>query len=107
MRAPLKQRKPTPDEAVRIATETAPRLPPAQMPQMDRPVTFTMRLKSGTLSAIEFERPPGGRNAEAADYARFGRRRDRGCADRPGRRNAQAQSGVTLVRIYVSACVLR
>jgi hypothetical protein len=53
VRAPLKQRKPTPDEAVRIATETAPRLPPAQMPQMERPVTFTMRLKSGTLSAIE------------------------------------------------------
>ena len=49
----MKQRKPTPDEAVRIATETAPRLPPAQMPQLDRPVTFTMRLKSGTLAAIE------------------------------------------------------
>jgi hypothetical protein len=49
----LKRLKPTPAETGRIATETAPTLPPAQMPQADRPVTFTMRLKSGTLSAIE------------------------------------------------------
>ena len=53
MRAPLKQRKPTPGEVVRIAAETAPRLPPALMPQTDKPATFTMRLKSGTLAAIE------------------------------------------------------
>jgi hypothetical protein len=54
VRAPLKQRsRPTPAEAVRIATETAPTLPPTLMSQTDKPATFTMRLKSGTLSAIE------------------------------------------------------
>lgn len=53
MRAPLKQRKPSPAEVVRIATETAPTLPPAQMPLVDKPATFTMRLKASTLAAIE------------------------------------------------------
>ena len=45
--------RPSPAEAVKIATETAPTLPPAQITQPDRPATFTMRLKASTLAAIE------------------------------------------------------
>lgn len=52
MKPALKPR-PSPAEAVKIATQTAPTAPPAQMSRPDRPATFTMRLKTSTLAAIE------------------------------------------------------
>jgi hypothetical protein len=54
MKAPLKTRsRPTPEEAVRIATETEPSLPPARLPQTDKQVPFSTRFRTSTLAAIE------------------------------------------------------
>jgi hypothetical protein len=53
MKQPLKSRRPTPAEALAVAAETAPTLPPAQMPPpADRPATITMRLRTGTIAAL-------------------------------------------------------
>lgn len=42
----------SPTEALSIAAETAPRLPPAQIAIPDRPTTLNMRLRQTSLSAI-------------------------------------------------------
>jgi len=44
--------RPTAAEALAIAAETAPMLPPAQMPAADRAATLNMRLRESTISAI-------------------------------------------------------
>ena len=44
--------RPTADEALAIASETAPSLPPAQMPVSDEAATLNMRLRKTTISAI-------------------------------------------------------
>jgi hypothetical protein len=53
MKAQLKPRRSSPDEAVRIAAEVAPSQPPAKLPQQDRATAFNMRLRMSTLAAIE------------------------------------------------------
>jgi len=56
MKASLKPRRPSPDEALAIATNTAPQQPPAQIaePSMaDNPTTFNLRIRRSTVSAIE------------------------------------------------------
>lgn len=56
MKAPLKPRRPSPDEALAIATSTAPQQPPAQInePAMaDTPTTLNLRIRRSTVSAIE------------------------------------------------------
>lgn len=45
--------RPSPSEAVRIATEAAPHFPPAQLESADRTRSFTTRLRTSTLAAIE------------------------------------------------------
>jgi hypothetical protein len=58
MKAPLKSRRPTADEALAIATNTAPRQPPAQILETppalaaDRPTTLNLRVRSSTIAAI-------------------------------------------------------
>jgi hypothetical protein len=53
MKQPLKSRRPTPAEALAVAAETAPSLPPAQMPPpADRPGALTMRLRTSTIAAL-------------------------------------------------------
>ncbi len=44
--------RPTPAEALAVATQTAPTQPPAQMTIFDRPTTLNMRLRETTISAI-------------------------------------------------------
>ena len=54
MKAPLKARsRPSPEEAVRIAAETAPSLPPARLTRDDKQVPFSTRFRGSTLDAIE------------------------------------------------------
>ena len=54
MKAPLKTRgRPTPEEAVRIATAAAPTLPPARLPTVDRAVPFNTRLRLSSVAEIE------------------------------------------------------
>jgi hypothetical protein len=55
MKAPLKTRssRPTPQEAVRIAAEAAPTLPPARLPTEDRAAPFNMRLRLSSIAKIE------------------------------------------------------
>jgi hypothetical protein len=44
--------RPTPAEALAVASQTAPTQPPAQMAVSDRPTTLNMRLRETTISAI-------------------------------------------------------
>ena len=54
MKTPLKQRaRLSPDEAVRIAAETAPTLPPTRLASEDKSRTFNTRLRDSTIAAIE------------------------------------------------------
>ena len=56
MKVTLKPRRPSPDEALAIATSTAPQQPSAQInePAMaDTPTTFNLRIRRSTVSAIE------------------------------------------------------
>jgi hypothetical protein len=54
MKASLKPRaRPSPTDAVRIATQAAPNLPPARLSAEDRSQAFNMRLKASTLAALE------------------------------------------------------
>jgi hypothetical protein len=54
MKASLKPRaRPSPGEAVRIAAEAAPNLPPTRLQTEDRTQAFNMRLKASTIAAIE------------------------------------------------------
>src|SRR3954452_5626798 len=52
MKARMKPR-PTPAEAVRIATEAAPELPPARMPPSDKQLSYSTRLRASTVAALE------------------------------------------------------
>ena len=54
MKASLKPRaRPSPDEAVRIASEAAPSLPPTRLVREDRAQSFNTRLRASTIAAIE------------------------------------------------------
>jgi type II secretory pathway component PulM len=54
MKASLKPRtRPSPTDAVRIATQAAPSLPPTRLSAEDRSQAFNMRLKASTLAALE------------------------------------------------------
>jgi len=54
MKTPLKSRiRLSPDDAIRIAAETAPGLPPARMASSDKAQSFNMRLRTSTIAAIE------------------------------------------------------
>jgi hypothetical protein len=53
MKPQMKSRRPSPAEAVRIAAETAPTLPPARLAQADRTTGFNMRLRMSTLAALD------------------------------------------------------
>lgn len=55
MKAPLKSRRPSPAEALAIATNTAPEQPPARVaaPTLDRPTTLNLRLRRSSVSALE------------------------------------------------------
>jgi hypothetical protein len=54
VKTPLKQRaRLSPDEAVRIAAETAPNLPPTRLASEDKSRTFNTRLRDSTIAAIE------------------------------------------------------
>lgn len=55
MKAPLKTRRPSPVEAVRIAKETAPELPPARLVAEDRAQPFSTRFRASTIAALEAE----------------------------------------------------
>jgi hypothetical protein len=44
--------RPSAEEALRIAAEQAPSLPPAQMALVDRPATLNLRLRSSTIQAL-------------------------------------------------------
>lgn len=50
---PTMKPRPSPSEAVRIASKAAPHFPPAQIDNGDRSRSFTTRLRSSTLAAIE------------------------------------------------------
>jgi hypothetical protein len=53
MKTTLKPRsRPSPDEALAIAAQTTPTLPPAQVQDTDRPATLNMRLRGTTIAAI-------------------------------------------------------
>lgn len=58
MKAPLKSRRPTPDEALAIATSTAPLQPPTQIAEAatvrekDPPTTLNLRVRSSTIAAL-------------------------------------------------------
>ncbi len=55
MKAPLKPRRPSPDEALAIATSTAPRQPPAQIALesiTDAPTTLNLRVRMSTVNAL-------------------------------------------------------
>jgi len=54
MKTPLKSRiRLSPDDAIRIAAETAPGLPPARMAGNDKAQSFNTRLRASTIAAIE------------------------------------------------------
>jgi hypothetical protein len=54
MKTPLKSRvRLSPDEAVRIAAETAPSLPPTRLTSGDKAQSFNTRLRASTIAAIE------------------------------------------------------
>jgi hypothetical protein len=54
MKPPLKPRaRPSPAEAVRIASAAAPQHPPARIENGDRSQAFNTRLRTSTLAAIE------------------------------------------------------
>lgn len=44
--------RPSPEEAVTIATRTAPTLPPARFGVDDRPTTLNLRIRSTTIEAL-------------------------------------------------------
>jgi hypothetical protein len=58
MKAPLKSRRPTPDEALAIAMSTAPLQPPTQIAgassvlERDMPTTLNLRVRSSTITAL-------------------------------------------------------
>jgi hypothetical protein len=52
MKASLKSR-PSPAEAVRLAAEAAPSLPPARLANGDKAQSFNTRLRASTIAAIE------------------------------------------------------
>jgi hypothetical protein len=62
MKAPLKARRPSPTEALAIATSTAPQQPPAQIAQLsaDAPTTLNLRVRKSTVRAIEAAAKGGG-----------------------------------------------
>ena len=56
MKTPLKARRPSPIEALAIATTTAPQQPPAQIqqqPDTDGATTLNLRIRRSTVAAIE------------------------------------------------------
>ena len=59
MRAPLKSRRPSPEEALAIATSTAPTQPPAQVARVPPPAdrepstTLNLRVRMSTISGLE------------------------------------------------------
>lgn len=56
MKAPLKSRRPSPLEALAIATTTAPQQPPAQIHSTqaaDGATTLNLRVRRSTVAAIE------------------------------------------------------
>ena len=56
MKAPLEPRRPSPAEALAIATNTAPQQPPAQVvaePAADGATTLNLRVRRSTVAAIE------------------------------------------------------
>ena len=55
MKAPLKscQQRPSPTEAVRIAAEAAPELPPARLPTADKQLPYSTKFRSSTLVALD------------------------------------------------------
>jgi hypothetical protein len=54
MKTPLKSRiRLSPDEAVRIAAQTAPSLPPTRVTTDDKAQSFNTRLRASTIAAIE------------------------------------------------------
>lgn len=55
MKALLKPRRPSPSEALAIATSTAPEQPPTQVadPVSDRSTTLNLRVKRVTVAALE------------------------------------------------------
>ena len=68
MRAPLKSRRPSPEEALAIATSTAPTQPPAQVtcapeplsnipaataPEREPSTTLNLRVRMSTITALE------------------------------------------------------
>ena len=52
MKAILKSR-PSPAEAVQIARQAAPDLPPTRLPAEDKQLAYSTRLRASTLAAIE------------------------------------------------------
>lgn len=44
--------RPTPEDALAIATQTAPTLPPARLNVDDRPTTLNLRVRSTTIEAL-------------------------------------------------------
>lgn len=54
MKAPLKSRRPSPVEALAIATSAAPMQPPAQMSGagLDAPTTLNLRVRTSTVAAL-------------------------------------------------------
>ena len=54
MKAILKSRRPSPAEALAIATSTAPQQPPAQISEMgsDAPTTLNLRIRTSTATAL-------------------------------------------------------
>jgi ribosomal protein S5 len=44
--------RPSPEEALRVATATAPAQPPAQVPVGDRPTTLNLRVRESTVVAL-------------------------------------------------------
>ena len=65
MKAPLKPRRPSPDEALAIAASTAPQQPPTQVQQVelpkpativapsDIPTTLNLRMRRSSVMAVE------------------------------------------------------
>lgn len=53
MKAPLKSRRPSPTEAVEIATRAAPQHPPAQAPAAEDVATaLNLRMRTSTVNAL-------------------------------------------------------
>jgi hypothetical protein len=44
--------RPSPEDALAIATQTAPTLPPARLGVDDRPTTLNLRVRSTTIDAL-------------------------------------------------------